>query len=226
MICRSITVVATGRRSCGVGILVAVTMVSGMLAVCAQAGARGARANNTRIRCFIRHSSEHRHQRTPKPCGPGAFPTLFADGDARACPHSLGPLHRCTPPDTRETTMHRPVSWLATWRFLSICPPSRMCMQWHSGQIWSPTVAGAAADKRWVSPSRAFPFQPFRATEAWGKVNQRDRNCPAELTSDDIAKRLNAKPDNGEQYRGCENIGKDCRHNADAYHLAVILHQA
>jgi hypothetical protein len=24
-------------------------------------------------------------------------------------------LHRYTPPDTRETTMHRPVSWLATW---------------------------------------------------------------------------------------------------------------
>ena len=166
MICRSITVVAAGRRSCGVGIRVAVTMVSGMLAVCAQAGARGTSANNARIRCFIRHYSEHRCHLTPKPCGPGAFPTLFADGDARARPHSFGPLHRCTPPDTRETTMHRPVSWLATRRFLSICPPSRMCMQWHSGQIWSPTVAGAAADWRWVSPSLAFPFKPFRATEA------------------------------------------------------------
>lgn len=26
-----------------------------------------------------------------------------------------GPLHRCTSPGTRETTLRRPVSWLAVW---------------------------------------------------------------------------------------------------------------
>lgn len=99
-------------------------------------------------------------------------------------------------------------------------------MQWHMGQIWSPTVAGAAADWRWVSPSLAFPFQPFRATEAWGKASQAALICPALLTSEDVAQSLNAKPDNGKQHAGCEDIRQDRQKNANPNNFAVIFNDA
>lgn len=61
---------------------------------------------------------------------------------------ALGPLRRCTPPGTRETTLRRPVSWLATGRG-PWDPPRRSAFSrvWRNG-VWTGLVAYSCGGSR------------------------------------------------------------------------------
>ena len=70
----------------------------------------------------------------------------------------MSPLRRCTPPGTRETSLRRPVSWLADRTpgpAFSRPVPGHGTPQWRMGPASPPTVAGAAADSPPRRPSRA-----------------------------------------------------------------------
>ena len=78
------------------------------------------------------------------------------------------PWHRCTPPDTRETTLRRPVSWLAEWGN----PRSpRLLGAYGTNGIRGENSAYSCGGSRGtgVAPIHAFPFQPLRVTVAWAK---------------------------------------------------------
>jgi len=86
--------------------------------------------------------------------------------EARARTHALGPLRRCTPPGTRETTLRRPVSWLATGRGLRRLRRSRLLAPRRNGvrdrsrrlQLRGQPRPGGAWHH--VARSRFSPFGP------------------------------------------------------------------
>ena len=97
------------------------------------------------------------------------------------------PVRRCTPPGTRETSLRRPVSWLADRTpgpaFSRRPAPGhgRRNGAWGRAlrlQLRGQPRTSRCSGHRPARRLRAFPFQPLRATGAWGACSRLRTSSP------------------------------------------------